>query len=166
MLDAVLTVLDAVISGLVLMFPEQEAALGIAFAVVAVVWFGLAIKRRYFRTRRFTADVSSFTGSSTGPVASYLRIMNVDRKKKGHATVTVIGSAGDTLGTFKSAVIKPHSTLQLSASDIETGANLPSVYREASYSLVVKGHFHGAVKHLLFDGKNVQFADTVFHQDD
>lgn len=106
----------------------------------------------------FRAEVNTFNSSGNGPYASYLRIHN-NGGVAGTASITVRNDAhtsGAMLGSaFTTATIQPNATLQLSSSDIETGANIPAAERVGSYTVSVTGPIVGYVQHILFDGQSV-----------
>ncbi|MCA0199454.1 MAG: hypothetical protein LCH56_01285 [Proteobacteria bacterium] len=104
----------------------------------------------------FRAEINTFNASTNGPFGSYLRIHN-NGQVAGTVTVTVRNDAtGETLGSsYTTSSIAPNSTVQFSALQIETGANIPTASRSGSYTVSVTGPIVGYAQHILFDGNSV-----------
>ncbi|MGE3335093.1 MAG: hypothetical protein AB7I36_15725 [Rhodospirillaceae bacterium] len=104
----------------------------------------------------FRAEINTFNASTNGPFGSYLRLHN-NGQVAGTVTITVRNDAtGEVLGSsYTSASIAPNATVQLSALQIETGANIPTASRSGSYTISVTGPIIGYAQHILFDGNSV-----------
>ncbi|MCC6912283.1 MAG: hypothetical protein IT566_01165, partial [Rhodospirillaceae bacterium] len=104
----------------------------------------------------FRAEINTFNASTNGPFGSYLRIHN-NAQVAGTVTVTVRNDAtGEVLGSsYTTSAIAPNSTVQFSALQIETGANIPTASRTGSYTVSITGPIIGYAQHILFDGNSV-----------
>lgn len=104
----------------------------------------------------FRAEINTFNASTNGPFGSYLRIHN-NGQVPGTVTVTVRNDAtGEVLGSsYTTAAIAANATVQFSALQIETGANIPTASRSGSYTVSVTGPIVGYAQHILFDGNSV-----------
>jgi hypothetical protein len=84
---------------------------------------------------------------STNAFASFLRVTNTG-STAGAVTIAVRqSSTGTSLGSYTSAAINPGSSIQISASDIETGAQITN---KTQYDLSVSGPISGYVQHIGF----------------
>ncbi|MCB2106161.1 MAG: hypothetical protein KDE14_00615 [Rhodobacteraceae bacterium] len=84
---------------------------------------------------------------STNAFASFLRVTNTG-STAGTVTVTVRqSSTGTTLGTYTSASISPGASIQISATDLETGAQITN---PTQYDLNIAGPISGFVQHIGF----------------
>lgn len=104
----------------------------------------------------FRAEINTFNASTNGPFGSYLRIHN-NAQVAGTVTVTVRNDAtGEVLGSsYTTSAIAPNSTVQFSALQIETDANIPTASRTGSYTVSITGPIIGYAQHILFDGNSV-----------
>jgi hypothetical protein len=134
-------------------------------AIAAVTGASSAVSRSGFSTQ-----INSVLASSNTAATSYVRIVN-GGSLAGAATITVNdGSTGAKLGSaFTTASIPGLSTLQLSASQIETGAGFTPTAGE-TYTLSITGPLSGYVQHVTlnpggvytdFSGRRAVVVPTV-----
>jgi hypothetical protein len=95
----------------------------------------------------FNTQINSVQASTNTSVTSYIRVSNASAAA-GAATLTVYNAAtGTAIGTYTTASIPGFGTLQVSAKDIETGANItPSAGQ--SYNIVITGPLNGYAQHI------------------